>query len=163
MARPESLLKVRREIELAGDLSRPESIDGLHYLEACIMETGRLYPPVVQAAHRAAQRDSFEGRLIPAGTEIVQYFPLSNRDRSQDPLADHFRPERWLNPEDPVHRHAPNLFLSGARACPGRTLILFIEKAAIATQLRPESIEAKHGILSDDPLPFAFPRRCLQF
>jgi cytochrome P450 len=161
-ARPDSFLKVRREIESVGNLSKPESIDALQYLEACIMEAGRLYPPVVQTAHRAAQTDSFEGRPIPAGTEIVQYFPLGNRDRALDQFADHFRPERWLNPEDPVHKHAPNLFLSGARACPGRTLILFIEKAAIAMQLRRESIQAKHSILTDDPLPFSFPRRCLQ-
>lgn len=162
-ARQECLARVRQEIESVGPLDRPESIHGLRYLEACVRETGRLFPPVIQTAHRAARDMSFEGMEIPAGTEILQYFPLTNRDTSRDPLADHFRPERWLDVDDPVHTRETNLFLSGARACPGRDMILFVEKAAIAVLFQSDSIRATRNILTDDPVPFSFPRACLRF
>jgi hypothetical protein len=51
----------------------------------------------------------------------------------------------------------PNLFLSGARACPGRDLILFVVKAAIAVLLSNGKMQAQRSTLSDDPLPFSFP------
>jgi cytochrome P450 len=162
-AREDSLSRIYREIESVGTLDRPECIHQLHYLEACILETGRLYPPVIQTAHRAESNVFFEGAEIPAGTEILQYFPLTNRNTSLDPLANHFRPERWLDPNEHVHNRTPNLFLSGARVCPGRDMILFIEKSAIALLLQSGNVRAKRSILTDDPLPFSFPIACLQF
>lgn len=156
-ARPESFERVQQEIAEAGRLDQAETIDKLQYLEACILETGRLYPPVAQTVHRAAKRDEFNGVDLPAGTELMQFFPLTNRDISLDALANHFRPARWLDPDDTVHQRYPNLFLSGARACPGRELILFINKAAIAILTQNQSIQPKDTLLSNDPLPFSFP------
>jgi cytochrome P450 len=163
VARPDVLAGVRQEIEPVAGLETPDDIDRLRYLEACIFEAGRLFPPVVQTAHRAARADTFNGEEIPAGTEILQYFPLTNRSVARDPLADHFRPERWLDPEDAVHEIALNLFLSGARACPGRDLILFVEKAAIAMLLRDGAVQPRASVLSNNPLPFSFPSDCLRF
>jgi cytochrome P450 len=162
LARPDSLARVRSEIA-AGSLDDPTKIDGLRYLEACILETGRLFPPVALTSHRAARRDSFQGADIPAGTEMLQFFPFTNRDTSRDPHASYFRPERWLDANDPVHGLYPNLFLSGARACPGRTLIMFVEKAALASLIRAGGIPSKRNALSRDPLPFSFPAEFLEF
>jgi cytochrome P450 len=156
IAREESLAWVRREIAAARVVSEPEAIHPLRYLEACILETGRLFPPVAQTVHLAARENSFEGVQIPAGTEMLQYFPFNNRDTSTDPLANHFRPERWLDPDDSAHRRYPNLFLSGTRACPGRNLIMFVVKTAIA-KLLSRGVTARRNTLSDDPLPFSFP------
>jgi cytochrome P450 len=163
VARPECLAGVRQEIDSVGGLNTPDDVNRLQYLEACIFETGRLYPPVVQTAHRAARADIFNAHEIPADTEILQYFPLTNRNVDHDALADHFRPERWLDGRDSVHKLAPNLFLSGARACPGRNLILFVEKAAIATLLCDGAMQPRTNVLSKDPLPFSFPSDCLCF
>jgi cytochrome P450 len=162
-ARQETLARVRQEVSSVGRPSEVENVHRSRYLEACLRETGRLYPPVVQTAHRAARSSSCGGVDIPAGTELLHYFPVNNRNTSVDSLANHFRPERWLDPGDPVHKRAPNLFLTGARACPGRDLILFIVKAAIAVLLRDGSIPAKRSILTDDPLPFSFPSECVRF
>jgi cytochrome P450 len=162
-ARQETLDRIAEEIEAVGMPSEVENIHRLRYLEACILETGRLFPPVVQTTHRAARSSSFDGFAIPAGTEIVQFFPFTNRARSTDPLAGHFCPDRWLDASDPIHKRAPNLFLSGARACPGRNLILFIEKAAIARLVCDGNVRARRGVLSVDPLPFSFPGREIQF
>jgi len=162
-ARPESLRRVREEIEAAGSLEDAANIGKLRYLEACILETGRLYPPVVQTAHRSAGDDRFNGVTIPAGTEMIQYFPFTNRDVSRDPLANHFRPDRWLDPHGPAAAQYPNLFLSGARACPGRSLVLLVIKAAAANVLRRAEVGAGAGVLAKDPLPFSFPRESLRF
>jgi cytochrome P450 len=158
-ARPESLQRVRQEIAAAGPLDQAETIDKLSYLAACILETGRLYPPVTQTVHRAASQDEFNGVDIPADTELLQLFPLTNRDTSLDALANHFHPERWLDPDDAVHRNYPNLFLSGARACPGQDLILFIDKAALAILIQNQTFQPKSTLLSSDPLPFSFPAK----
>lgn len=162
-ARPAVLSRVRQELAAAGPLTAAATIHHLPYLEACLLEAGRLYPPVLQTVHKAAAADEFQGMTIPAGTEIMHFFPITNRDAERDPLANAFRPERWLDADDPVHQLYPNLFLSGARACPGRSLILFVDKAALACLLQHQSDPAKTSVLSTDPLPFTFPEQSLQF
>lgn len=162
-ARPAILNRVQQEIAQAGPLEQAATIHQLRYLEACILETGRLYPPVSQTVHKAAKRDEFHGVEIPAGTELMQFFPINNRDTALDALANHFRPDRWLDPNDAVHQLYPNLFLSGARACPGRSLILFIDKAALALLLQGQPLKVNPTSLSTDPLPFSFPDQSLQF
>jgi cytochrome P450 len=163
LARAAVLDRVREERASAGPLNEATTIAALHYLEACILETGRLYPPAPQTAHRAARTDRFEGIEIPEGTELLQFFPFNNRDQSRDSLANHFRPERWLDPRDSVHQLYPNLFLSGARMCPGRRLILFINKAALTTLLAGGLPTPGRSILGSDPLPFSFPDASLRF
>jgi cytochrome P450 len=161
-ARPQARLRANREVEAAGSLVEPAALARLMFLEACIRETGRLFPPVVLTAHRAAVKTVCNGRDIPAGTEIVHFFPLNNRDTSADSLAGSFHPDRWLGPDAADRIRASNLFLSGARVCPGRDLILAVIKAAIAHQLR-LGLQPRRNRLSDDPLPFTFPTECLSF
>jgi cytochrome P450 len=162
-ARDESLSSTRREIEAVRALTDPADVHGLRYLEACILETGRLYPPVLLTSHRAVRTVEFAGFKIPSGMEMIQYFPFGNRDLARDPSAEDFRPERWLDDGGAAFRLYPNLFLSGARACPGRNLILFVIKAAIAISLRENAGSAKRNALSSNPLPFGFPDDCLTF
>lgn len=163
-ARADVLDRVQREIAAAEPLDAPAAFDALTYLNACVTETGRLFPPVVLTAHRAALDQCCGGIDIEAGTEILQYFPLGNRDASADPDANHFRPERWLDPSDPVHARPLNTFLSGARACPGQDLIRFVVKSAIASQLRHSYLQSTHASpLGTDPLPFSFPKAALMF
>ena len=162
-ARPDCLHRVQEEIDAAGSLDQSASIHKLRYLEACLLETGRLYPPVSQTTHRASNNDEFEDNLIAAGTETLQLFSLNTRDQSQDPDANHFRPERWLDDDDPVHDHYPNLFLSGARSCPGKELILFVDTAALAIIIQNQMRTARDNQLSADPLPFTFPKETLTF
>ena len=48
-------------------------------------------------------------------------------------------------------------FLRGPRACPGQDLILFVIKAAAATQLGELGLSAQQDRLAQDPLPISFP------
>ena len=155
-SRPDAGRKVREEIAAAGPLNEPGAIGKLPFLEACIWETGRLFPPVTRTIHTAPDGDRFDGNSIKAGMEIWHYFPASCRDTSVDPLANHFQPERWLDPASNRRAEYPNLFLSGARACPGEDLILFICKAAIAILTERRGVSLTSSALTKDPLPFSF-------
>jgi cytochrome P450 len=161
-SRADVLRRVRDELPAGGQLEEPASIDGLRYLEACLLESARLYPPVRFTIHRAAGADAPNGARIAPGTELLQVFSLSQRDRGTDPSADDFRPERWLSSGTQAEAAYPNLFLSGARRCPGRDLILFVCKGAAAQLLRAGLVVGTPK-LATDPVPFSFPAGQLEF
>jgi cytochrome P450 len=157
-SRPSLREKVLQEIAQKGPLDQASTIEQLDYLEACLLETCRVFPPVTRTFHVAPQGDVFNNTPIPTGVEIWHYFPVNQRDTAKDPTADHFQPERWLDPASNAPDLYPNLFLSGARVCPGKDLILFVCKAAIATLLQEQKVRVDSPVLSRDPLPFSFPR-----
>ena len=155
--------KVREEISAGGPLDQSYSIGQLNYLEACLLETCRLFPPVTRTFHVAPQGDMFDDISIPAGVEIWHYFTASYRDTSVDPRANDFEPDKWLEPGGNRRSMYPSLFLSGARACPGEGLILFVCKAAIAILLEQHRISLGSDVLAGDPLPFSFPDEKIRF
>jgi cytochrome P450 len=156
-SRPEVRDRLKAEIAGAGSLDQPGNIDQLRYLEACLLETCRLFPPVTRTLHAAPKGGPSGGPRLPAGVEIVHYFPVNYRDTGADPGADNFQPERWLDPSQNARLAYPNLFLSGPRACPGKDLILFICKAALAVMLTRHHLNIESPTLATDPLPFSFP------
>jgi len=113
--------------------------------------------------HVAPQGDTFEGVAIRPGMEIWQYFPVRYRDTSIDPMANHFEPQKWVDSGDERREAYSNCFLSGARACPGEDLIIFICKAAIAILLGQDRARPGSGALARDPLPFMFPSGAVKF
>jgi len=151
--------RVVAEIAAAGPLDDAATIEKLEYLEACLRETGRLFPPVTKTFHVAPQGASFEGRTIPAGMEIVHYFPLLQRDTERDATADEFRPERWMGGETGSAGASSYLFLGGARTCPGEDLILFTCKSALALLIGRHGVRADAPALAVDPLPLTYPRK----
>jgi cytochrome P450 len=147
-SRPDALEKLIDEVRSAGDLSKADSVGRLKYLEACVLETGRLFPPVTKTFHRRASEHR----------EIVHYFPLLQRDDRLGPTVHTFHPERWLMSHLDAPAAASNLFLRGPRACPGMDLILFVCKAAAARQLGELGLIARQELLTRDPLPVSFPK-----
>jgi cytochrome P450 len=125
------------------------------------LETGRLYPPVTRTFHTSAG-DVYQGIRIPAGIEIVHYFPILQRRPAAEPDAGRFRPERWCQTASGASPYS-NLFLRGQRTCPGRDLILFVCKSAIAIQVSRAAQKPGPSELSADPLPYSFPKRALRF
>lgn len=162
-SRPEAWSRARAEIEDAGTLQDAAAIDRLGYVEACIREAGRLFAPVTATSHTAPLGVDLDGHHVPAGTEIVHWFPLLQRDAAVDPTADDFVPERWLDPGSGARDLYPNLFLSGPRECPGRDLIMFLCKSAIAIQIGRHGVRVEGPALGSDPLPLTFPAGLLQF
>ncbi|HZA25049.1 MAG TPA: cytochrome P450 [Dehalococcoidia bacterium] len=162
-SRPEVRDKVISEVGEKGSLNEAATIGKLQYLEACLLETCRLFPPVTRTLHIAPQGGVFKSTEVPAGVEIIHCFPVNNRDTALDAAANDFLPERWLGSDNKARSAYPNLFLSGARACPGRELILFICKSAVAVLLKEHNTRVEAASLARDPLPFSFPEREVRF
>jgi cytochrome P450 len=152
-ARPAVHQRVLDELVAAGGPDQAATVGGLRYLESCLLETGRLFPPVRQTFHRSTDGDR----------EIVHYFPLLHRDPALGAAVDAFRPERWLEPAQDPAAAASSLFLRGPRSCPGQALILFVCKAALARQLGEIGMRVQTTRLSTDPLPVTFPEADARF
>lgn len=166
-ALPQVFRRVQQELAEhcpAGQPQTPDTIAQLTYLEACLLETGRLYPPVILTLHRSPQGDQFQQWHIPAGIDILQVFPLLQHPRDRPLQAIDFQPERWLT-VPPEARELPysNLFLRGARTCPGKDLILFVCKGAIAHLLTHQSLVPLSDRFSRNPWPTTFPDATIQF
>ncbi|KAF7886490.1 uncharacterized protein EAF01_011168 [Botrytis porri] len=102
----------------------------ISYLQACIQETLRMYPPAAETPPRVSPGANIGGEFIPSGT-IIHVYPWAtfrNPNNFTDP--DSFRPERWLLPTHPRYdtRYAKdNLacvkpFSHGPRDCLGKNL-----------------------------------------
>ena len=159
-SRPDVWLRIEQELATAGEPGDPSSVDRLPFIEACILETGRLFPPVTRTFHTAPTGDTFDGIVVTPGAEIVHLFPLIERTSHPELASDEFQPERWLGA--PNTRPHSNLFLSGARACPGRDLIIFILKGAVESHVAGHRRHFFSVPLANDPLPYTFPRRSIE-
>jgi cytochrome P450 len=154
-SRPEVARRIAEEASSVGEVIEPESINRLAYLESCILEAGRLFPPVALTFHTPPEGDTFGGHSIPAGAEVVHYFPFNHRGDDAGSDVHRFDPERA--------DASSNLFLSGPRACPGRDLILFVLKSAALTLLAKHQLRVVAPSLRADPVPLSFLERELRF
>ena len=68
-ARPDVQQRALQEVRDAGPLDDPRSIQKLAYLEACLREAGRLFPPVTKTFHRAPKGSTAAGYTIAADVE----------------------------------------------------------------------------------------------
>ena len=162
-SREEVYERVRAEALEQGSTGCASSMVKMEYLESCLLETCRLFPPVTRTFHVAPRGDTFDGVRIPAGLEILHFFTASHRDLSVDATADDFRPGRWMVPGSNARAIYPSLFLGGARDCPGKDLILFVCKAAMSVLLQRGLVRSECTALSQDPMPLSFPESGLRF
>jgi cytochrome P450 len=156
---PDARRRVQNELEHAGALEEPATIDDLAYLEACLVEGAHLFPPVTRTFHSAPTGASVAGVLIPPRMEVLHSFPLiSDRDSNE---ARRFRPERRLEGGEAGSGFDP--FLGGARRCPGRNIIMNVSKAAVAVMIGRQRLTLDGVTLRTHDLPLAFPRRGIKF
>ncbi len=161
-SQPAALEAARREITSAGPLDRAETVDRLTYLEASLRESARLYPPVTRTFHRVTAGVVAGQLQLPAGLEILHSFPLLGTADSVSADSRRFRPERWLSAETVASAAEFDPFLHGARHCPGRELIIFVCKSALALLLGRYQL-AVSPALPIAALPPAFPTHGIRF
>ncbi|KAF2968987.1 hypothetical protein GQX73_g4601 [Xylaria multiplex] len=100
-----------------------EALSKLEYLNACIREGLRVYPPVPSAIPRkiAEGGNNIMGKWLPAGTRVSVHPTAAYRSPANFRNPDEFIPERWLgdpNYKDDV-REAHQPFSVGPRNCLG--------------------------------------------
>ncbi|XP_034187069.1 cytochrome P450 4g15 [Osmia lignaria lignaria] len=140
---PDIQEKVIQELdEIFGDSDRPATFQDtlqMKYLERCLLETLRMYPPVPIIA-REINTDvklASGDYTIPAGcTVVVATFKL-HRQPHVYPNPDTFNPDNFL-PEKTANRHyyAFVPFSAGPRSCVGRKYAMLKLKIVLSTILR---------------------------
>ncbi|KAH9567324.1 hypothetical protein CY35_03G023700 [Sphagnum magellanicum] len=115
-----------------------EELKKMHYLEAAMTESMRLYPPVPFDSKVAMEEDTWpDGTHIPKDS-VVAYAPYAMGRMEQLWGSDclEFKPERWLDdngvfqPESP-YKYA--VFQAGQRVCLGKELAMLQMKLLVAT------------------------------
>ncbi|OXA62595.1 Cytochrome P450 4c3 [Folsomia candida] len=127
--------KVHLELDsiFGGDINRGvtfKDLSDMKYLEMCIKEALRIYPPIPLIA-RNAQED------IPLGAQVVILIREILRDPEHFPDPEVFNPDRFL-PDECAARHpfAYIPFSAGPRNCLGMKYALIQMKACLAHILR---------------------------
>jgi len=141
---PEKQEILRKEIkaayEAAGNQLLYQDISSLKYLDAVIMETLRMYPPVVRLSRQCTKDYSLEvdGKtiLVKKGDEIRIPSYAIHHDNQFYPNHDQWNPERFL-PEnkDKLTPYTYLPFGGGPRNCIGMRFALLEAKLAISKTL----------------------------
>ncbi|XP_020278616.1 cytochrome P450 4g15 [Pseudomyrmex gracilis] len=141
--RPDIQDKVIQELdEIFGDSDRPATFQDtleMKYLERCIMETLRMYPPVPIIARKINSdlKLASGSYTLPAGaTVVVATFKL-HRQPYIYPNPEVFNPDNFL-PEKTSNRHyyAFIPFSAGPRSCVGRKYAMLKLKIILSTVMR---------------------------
>ncbi|KAF2711581.1 benzoate 4-monooxygenase cytochrome P450 [Pleomassaria siparia CBS 279.74] len=139
---PKKLERLNKEIREAFAKSEDmtmTTLGQLAYMNACISEGLRIYPPVPGKLPRLAPKGGamLRGKFIPEGTTVamVQYPAYHSESNFKDP--DSFIPERWL-PEGAEeygtdHRGIVQPFSVGPRSCVGKNLAMHEMRLVLAS------------------------------
>nr|AAR26517.1 antennal cytochrome P450 CYP4 [Mamestra brassicae] len=135
--------KVIDELDkIFGDSDRPATFQDtleMKYLERCLMETLRMFPPVPIIARHLKQDITLPscGKQVPAGTTVVVATYKLHRRPDVYPNPTEFDPDNFL-PEKSANRHyyAFVPFSAGPRSCVGRKYAMLKLKIILSTILR---------------------------
>ncbi|KAM3532651.1 hypothetical protein NHJ13051_000114 [Beauveria bassiana] len=153
---PDAQRKLQQEIDanVAGvDECDPARLARLGYLQACIDETLRLWPPVASGTQRITPPEGLQvGDVLLPGNMIVQVPAIvMHRNKEAFPRPNEFIPERWTTkPELVVDRSVFFPFSVGKYSCPGRQLGLLELRHAIVEILRRYTVQLAPGFTSRD-------------
>ncbi|KAL0100472.1 hypothetical protein PUN28_019659 [Cardiocondyla obscurior] len=140
---PDIQEKVIQELdEIFGDSDRPATFQDtleMKYLERCLMETLRMYPPVPVIA-RTINTDlklATGNYTIPAGATVIVTTFKMHRQPHIYPNPEVFNPDNFL-PEKTANRHyyAFVPFSAGPRSCVGRKYAMLKLKIILSTIMR---------------------------
>jgi cytochrome P450 len=92
------------------------SLSKLGFTRDVMRETLRLYPPVPMMVRETTRAETFRGRVLRPGTQVVISPWHLHRSERHWPDPDAFRPDRWRG-EAAGEAYLP--FSAGQRVCPG--------------------------------------------
>ncbi|XP_023247321.1 cytochrome P450 4C1, partial [Copidosoma floridanum] len=112
------------------------ALNDLKYVERCIKESMRLYPPVPTIVRYMTEDLQMKNCLAPKGSNVMIHIVDVHRDPNFWPEPDKFDPDRFL-PHEVNNRHpfAYIPFSAGFRNCIGQKLAMMELKSVISTIL----------------------------
>lgn len=140
--RPEIETKIREEsnrvMSRENELATYEETRDMHYLNAAIHESLRLYPPVQFDSKFAREDDELpDGTRVNRGTRVTYHpYAMGRMERVWGEDCTEFKPERWLRDgrfvEESLFKYP--VFQGGARVCLGKEMAL-VEMKLVAVAL----------------------------
>ncbi|WP_405544445.1 cytochrome P450 [Streptomyces phaeochromogenes] len=142
---PEAQKRAHEEADRlpSGRAPSAADLDELPYLTRVLKETMRLYPAAPVIGRRSVEAAEIDGRVIPAGADVLVLPWVTHRhpDLWNDP--DRFDPDRFTpEREASRHRYAWFPFGGGPRACIGQHFSMLESVLALAALLRSYDLEA---------------------
>lgn len=133
------LHEIRGNFSTVTDLTF-ERLAELKYMNACLKESLRMYPPVPIGSPRVALEggQTILGKWVPAGTWISMHHFATYQSEANFKNHSKFVPERWLktNPiyaKDTLEAHQP--FSFGPRNCLGQNMAMHEMRLILAMLL----------------------------
>ncbi len=146
-------VEARAVVGQAGQVTVPEQLPRLDYVEACAHETMRLRPVAPLIIQQAVRDTVVAGIEVPADSLVMCLMRPAAVSQTHFVEAERFMPERWLA-NGPAGQAASSSkrvampFGAGPRICPGRYLALAEMKMVISMLLatfRIESVDTADG------------------
>ncbi|CAA2966148.1 cytochrome P450 94C1-like [Olea europaea var. sylvestris] len=140
---PDVRLAIREESDCimgskTQDLASFEQIREMHYLQAAVHESMRLFPPV-QFDSKFCQEDDIlpDGTFVAKGTRVTYHpYAMGRMEKIWGPDCLEFKPERWL--QDGIFKQVNPfkypVFQAGLRVCLGKEMAL-VEMKTVALSL----------------------------
>ncbi|MGH8703509.1 MAG: cytochrome P450 [Burkholderiales bacterium] len=157
-AHPKFQERVRREVLNAGTLT-PDAIDGLSFLEACLLEQLRLWTPVPILLRRAVRPFFLRDEIpIEAEQQILIHAGFYHRDdRVFGDRADRFAPDAIASGGRAGGAPATYFFSAHRQECAGRSLVTFVLKATLASLFSRFRFELIGPTIEErDPIPYLY-------
>uniref|UniRef100_A0A182M757 Cytochrome P450 n=1 Tax=Anopheles culicifacies TaxID=139723 RepID=A0A182M757_9DIPT len=149
---PEVQEKVFAEVRnvVGDDRKQPVTmtmLNDMHYLDLVIKETLRLYPSVPMFGRKMLQNTEINGKIFPAGSNVVIFPFFIGRDPDYFPNPEKFDPERF-NVETSAEKTNPYQYVpfsAGPRNCIGQKFAVAELKSLVSKVLRNyEVLPAEH-------------------
>uniref|UniRef100_A0A914WUW2 Cytochrome P450 n=1 Tax=Plectus sambesii TaxID=2011161 RepID=A0A914WUW2_9BILA len=161
---PDIQLRLQEEIDSIlgpdrSDFPTADQLNEMKYLECCIKESQRMYPPVPYIERTIVDPvDIGDGRIIPVGTTVGINIHMVQMDADHFPEPDKFDPDRFIA-ENCVGRHpfAFCPFSAGPRNCIGQKFAIMEEKTILCHLLRNFTFESvQDEALMQDTMSYMF-------
>ena len=108
--------------QLRQDNVQTQLVKDPQFLECCLLETLRMFPPFFGGRRLVRKDITLQGKRIPAGHALVYMSYATQRDSEAFPDPDSFKPERWTENREEEKKKL-SCFGSGPRCCIGQHLV----------------------------------------
>ncbi|CAM0902172.1 unnamed protein product [Alopecurus aequalis] len=123
----------------ATTMIEPEEAKALVYLQATLLETLRLYPPIPITRRSVVATDVMPSGDVVSARDIVlvSTYSIGRMEAVWGADCQEYRPERWLSEDGQQLRYIPShkfaAFHSGPRLCLGKDIAIIQMKIVVAT------------------------------